>query len=248
MTPISKIVLIACMLILPMGTDEHLFGPSTLSAPQKGMDHGAWDKLLKKHVAANGKVDYKGFVKDKKLLDAYLEHLGKNPASEYGTKDGRLAYYINLYNAATVKLIVDHYPVKSIKDIKNPWGREFVKVGNRTISLGELEHGILRKMEEPRIHFAINCASTSCPDLLNEAFVSAKMGQQLEKATKRFVNDSTKNKITAGSYELSALFKWYKKDFTTQGSLREFINLYGEHPITKEQKCSYLPYDWSLNE
>jgi hypothetical protein len=212
------------------------------------LDHSNWDNLLKKHVDNLGNVDYKGFTKDITALQTYLDYLGKNSPADGASKPEKLAYYINLYNAVTVKLILDNYPTKSIKDIKNPWGKNSVQIGNENISLGDLEHKILRKMDEPRIHFAINCASYSCPKLLNTAFNAHNLEKLLEQSTIDFINDPKRNIITKEKASLSEIFNWYKKDFTKNGSLIDYINLYASQKLTANTKISYLNYNWALNE
>ncbi len=218
-------------------------GPLTL---QK-VDYSTWDKLLKKYVDDQGNVDYKNFRKEIGLLNSYLELQTKNPVSEYDTKESKLVYYINLYNAATVKLILDNYPLGSIKDLKGPWNRQVVTIRNKQLSLGDIEHNILRKMDEPRIHFAINCASYSCPKLLNEAFTVEKLEDLLEKSARTFVNDPKRNVITKEKAMLSQIFKWYKKDFTNKVSLTDYINQYSTIKITKETSIEFINYDWRLN-
>lgn len=210
--------------------------------------HNAWDVLLQKYVDRAGNVDYGAFRSSRAELSAYLEVLAQNEPKSDWSKNEKLAYYINLYNAATVKLILDNYPTKSIKDIKKPWGKDIVKVGGNLVSLGYIEHKVLRKMNEPRIHFAINCASYSCPKLVNKAFTAAAMEQQLEAATNDFVNDTTRNQFSAEEAKLSEIFKWYKGDFTSNGSLKEYINKYLARPMTANTKIKYLKYNWNLNE
>lgn len=211
------------------------------------VDYSTWDGLLKKYVDDDGNVDYKNFRKEIGLLNSYLEHQTKNPISEYDTKESKLVYYINLYNAATVKLILDNYPLGSIKDLKGPWNRQVVTIRNKQLSLGDIEHNILRKMDEPRIHFAINCASYSCPKLLNEAFTVEKLEELLEKSTRNFVNDPKRNVIKKDKAKLSQIFKWYKKDFTDKMSLNEYLNQYSTIKMTNETSIEYINYDWSLN-
>ena len=216
---------------------------------KENVNHKEWDILLKKYVDKDGNVDYKGFLNDKSTLENYLDHLAQNPPSNSWNVQELLAYYINLYNAHTVNLILDNYPVASIKDLNGPWTRSFVKVGNEDLSLGGIENSILRKMNEPRIHFAINCASYSCPNLLNEAFVASKIEQQLEKATLSFIN-GTKNDISNSSPKLSKIFKWYKKDFTVNGKkdLIAYINQYSTVKINSDATVGFKEYNWSLNE
>lgn len=213
------------------------------------VDHSLWDELLKKYVNAEGFVNYKGFKNDQIKLDDYLKMLSeKKPSNDWSVQE-LLAYYINLYNAATVKLIVENYPVKSIKDINGAWTKGRVLVGDKKLSLGGIENGILRRMNEPRIHFAINCASISCPKLMNEAYTAAKIDEQLGRAANEFIN-SDRNNITASKPEISSIFDWYKKDFKVNGKndLIGFINQYSKTKITPDATLKYKDYDWNLNE
>ena len=222
---------------------------STTVKPTLNIDHSQWDKLLKKYVDKEGYVDYVGFKKDIAELDAYLEMFSKNqPQKDWGEPE-LLAYYINLYNAATVKLIVEKYPVKSIADISRPWTKDRISIGNKTFSLDDIEHNILRKMNEPRIHFALNCASISCPKLSNEAYVASKINEQLERATKEFIN-SDKNDISNSNAQISAIFKWYVKDFKVNGNtdVIAFINQYSSVKMNSNAKVMFKKYDWDLNE
>ncbi|MCM4155549.1 DUF547 domain-containing protein [Gramella sp. AN32] len=220
---------------------------STTANSAVNVDHSTWDALLKKHVSANGMVDYKGFQKDRAKLDEYLKMLSSmEPSNDWSVQE-QLAYYINLYNAHTVDLILRNYPVKSIKDIDGAWTDGFVKIGKTTISLGGIENSILRKMNEPRIHFAINCASISCPKLLNEAYTAGKINEQLDKVTKEFIN-SDKNEISKTSPKVSSIFDWYKKDFQQNGTVVDYINKYSTTKINSGVTLSYKDYDWNLNE
>lgn len=218
------------------------------SSPGKSgvnIDHSEWTSLLKKYVEDNGLVDFKGFKQDKEKLTNYLNALSKQvPADKWSVQE-QLAYYINLYNAHTVHLILENYPVKSIKDINGAWTKDFVQIGDKELSLGALEHSILRKMNEPRIHFAINCASGSCPKLLNEAFTADRIDAQLDKVTRGFIN-SDNNTITQEKVALSRIFKWYKNDFF-DGNLIKFINQYSDVKIAPAAKIRYQEYDWNLN-
>jgi hypothetical protein len=221
--------------------------------------HQLFDELLKKHVTPKGMVNYKGFIQDKTKLEKYLDLLSNNaPDRKTWSKNEQLAYWINAYNAFTIKLIVDNYPVKSIKDldpkvsiplVNTVWHIKFFKIGGQDASLDEIEHKILRKeFEEPRIHFAINCASISCPKLLNEAFRSDIIDYQLDKVAKSFINDPSQNKITPNKIEISQIFSWFKGDFTKNGSLIDYLNQYSSVKISSNAKISHLNYDWSLNE
>ena len=242
----------SCNLISSAGLDSK--GLPTPDASQESvqdadpvLDHSVWNNLLQKHVSKNGMVDYKGFKSDRAKLDNYLKMLSSQEPTKDWSNNELLAYYINLYNAYTVDLILRNYPVKSIKDISSPWTKEFIKVGDTEISLGGIENSILRKMNEPRIHFAINCASISCPKLLNEAYTAAKMEEQLERVTRDFIN-SDKNEISENSAKLSSIFDWYKKDFKEDGSVIDYINKYSETRIKSGAAISYKEYDWNLNE
>jgi hypothetical protein len=221
--------------------------------------HQIWDQLVKSHVKTNGMVDYKGFIREKNKLESYLKLLSDNaPDRKTWSKNQQLAYWINAYNAFTVKLIVDNYPTKSIRDlgpklkiplIKDVWHYQFFKIGGVESSLDEIEHSILRKeFDEPRMHFAINCASVSCPPLLNEAFVADKLEAQLEKVTIAFINDPTRNKISPNQAQISSIFSWFQGDFTKIGSLIDFLNRYSKVKINPKAKISHLDYDWNLNE
>ncbi|MCG2432033.1 DUF547 domain-containing protein [Aequorivita xiaoshiensis] len=233
--------------------NQHIIdGNSDLSlgnSSSKKVNHNTWNELLKKHVQANGLVDYNEFIKDEAKLSNYLKMLSLNHPDSTWNRREVLAYYINLYNAATIKLIIENYPVKSIKDISRPWSKNRILIGGEMISLNTIEHGILRKMNEPRIHFALNCASISCPKLSNEAFTAHKIEQQLERVTNDFIN-SKENNISISEAKISSIFKWYKKDFLVyeKKDLIGFINQYSKVKINSNTRISYLDYDWSLNE
>lgn len=240
--------------ILLMGCQNSLPGMTGTKAPS----HKLWDELLKANVSPDGTVDYKGFISEKKKLDQYLKLISENaPDRKTWSREEQLAYWINAYNAFTVKLIVDNYPVESIRDlgpslkiplIKDVWHYKFFSIGGKESSLDEIEHSILRKeFEEPRIHFAINCASVSCPPLLNEAFLPSKIDDQLDKVAKDFINGS-RNKITPNSIQISSIFSWFKGDFTKNGSLIDFLNKFSKVKINSGAKVSYLDYNWNLNE
>ncbi|MGB5943734.1 MAG: DUF547 domain-containing protein [Leeuwenhoekiella sp.] len=222
---------------------------SSTSNSTVNVDHSTWDSLLKKHVDADGMVDYKGFQDDRKGLDQYLGQLSALEPDNSWSVQELLAYYINLYNAYTVDLILRNYPTKSIKDINGPWTKAFVPVGSKELSLGGIENGVLRKMNEPRMHFAINCASISCPKLLNEAFTASKINEQLDRVTKEFIN-SDKNDIYKDSLELSRIFDWYKKDFLIDSTptVVDYLNAFSNVKISADANITYKDYDWSLNE
>lgn len=211
------------------------------------VDYSIWDNLLRKYVSSNGKVNYKGLQQDKSKLIAFLTILSSNAPNSTWSKPEKLAYWINVYNAFTVKLIVDNYPLKSITDLDKPWDKKFIKIGNTSYSLGDVENNILRKMGEPRIHFAINCASVSCPNLLNTAYIPQKLEKQLSTSTKTFLLDKSKNRIAENPMQLSKLFEWYKGDFEG-GNVIKFINKQLNQSIDESTPIKYLEYNWGLNE
>ena len=211
-------------------------------------NHKMWTDLLQSHVSKNGNVDYKGFKTDKGKLQNYIDLLSENVPNKAWSKEQKLAYWINAYNALTVDLIIRNYPIESIKDIKNPWEQRLWELGNKTYSLEEIEHEILRKMSEPRIHFAIVCASYSCPKLQNKAFTAENLEGQLTNVTKEFLADNNRNEISENSIKISKIFDWFSKDFTQNGSMIDFLNQYSEVKISPSAKKRYKDYNWALNE
>ena len=219
----------------------------TLNFSQKNI-HERWDKQLKKFVSETGKVNYNSWKNSIYDVESYLETLKDHPPQEFWPKNDTMAYWINAYNGLTVQLILQNYPLKSIKDLKDPWGRKVIEIEGKSYSLGDIEHEVLRKMNEPRIHFAINCGSVSCPKLLNEAFSSLKLEQQLYRLTCDFLSDKSKNQLNSKKTMLSKIFMWYVKDFGSYNDRVDFFKKYGDDTINKETSFRYLPYDWNLNE
>lgn len=229
--------------------------PKAVDADAKPISHQAWTELLQKYVDADGMVNYQGFKDDDSKFQTYLDLLSANPPADNWSEEEKLAYWINTYNAFTVKVIADSYPLESIRDlhtipgIKTIWHKAFFKIGGQPASLNQIEHEILRKeFVEPRIHVAINCASISCPILLNEAYTAAKLEDQLTAQMKAFLIQPVRNTITADAVELSKIFKWFEEDFTREGSLIEFLNQYAPVKINSDADIDYNDYDWSLNE
>lgn len=218
------------------------------------ISHQKWTSLLKKHVSHQGAVDYKGFLSDSVAFDDYLNLLSQHPPGVNWSKKDKLAYWINVYNAFTVKLIMNHYPLNSIKDISSglpminsPWDIKFFKIGGIDFDLNTIEHDILRKLDEPRIHFAINCASVSCPKLRHEAFEAASLEQQLDAQSKDFINNEHKNLFSKSENKISKIFSWFENDFQSAGGVSQFISRYSTS-FDKQNTTSYLDYDWNLNE
>jgi hypothetical protein len=211
-------------------------------------DHSAWNTMLSKHVTATGKVKYKGFQKDKPALEAYCQYLSSHPPQADWSSDEKKAFWINAYNAFTIKLITDNYPVASIEKLDNgkPWDVKRIPIGDQTYSLNQIENDILRpQFHDPRIHFAINCAARSCPPLLNKAFTAQNIGQILEERTRKFINDPFFNQITPEKAQLSKIFEWYGADF---GDLRLFLNRYSTVKLTDQTAIRFNEYNWELNQ
>ena len=230
--------------------------------------HAEWSEVLSEYVAVDrgsSQVDYRGILKNRAGLDNYLARVEKVSLEEYRswTQSQRLAFLINAYNAFTVKLIVDNYPVDSIKDlggwISTPWKKKFFTLLGKERHLDNIEHDMIRvEFDEPRIHFAVNCAAVACPALRREAFVAGRLDEQLEEATRLFLTDTRRNRYQADRQrlELSSIFRWYHDDFErNQGSLEAFVAdritrdpEIRERIRSKEVKVVYLDYDWSLND
>lgn len=212
-----------------------------------------YDALLKKYVNEAGNVNYKGLKTEEGKLDAYLTYLANtNPSKSWSAAKVK-AFWSNAYNAYTLKLILENYPLKSIMKVrkkgKDAWNIPFAKVGGKTYTLNYIEHEILRKnYKDPKIHVAVNCASGSCPQLANFAFTEANYEAETEKLMKKFINDPKRNELTEKKVKISKLFSWYKGDFTRDSKLIEFINKYSDIKINKKVKVRFLEYDWSLNE
>jgi len=214
-------------------------------------EHSAWNDLLIKYVSASGKVNYKGMKADISKIKTYLKQLENTPPKSDWSKNEKLAYWINLYNASTVYLIASNYPTKSITNLSGgkPWDKKFIKSGTKTYSLNDIEHNIVRPtFKDPRVHAALNCAAKSCPKLLNGAFLPHKLNAQLDKQTRAWINDKTKNQLNGNKAQVSQLFDWYKDDF--KGGVVPFINKYISTSValSPNAKITYLEYDWALNE
>ena len=206
--------------------------------------HERWDFELKKFVNQNGKVDYRNWSENRNGLKAYISVLEQNHPEEYWSKNQIISYWINTYNALTINLILDNFPLKSIREIKNPWGKKLIHHKLKSYTLDEIEHQILRKMKEPRIHFAINCASISCPNLSNSAYFSNTLNDQLDNSTRNFLKN--KNSINPNEIKISKIFLWFKKDFGDGKELLSFIEKYSMVKLNSP-KIEYLAYDWNLN-
>jgi hypothetical protein len=240
--------------------------------------HAAWTSMLRKHVrllrgGQATQVAYAGFAADRAALKIYLDSLSAvTPAAFAGwPRAERQAFLINAYNAFTVELILTRWPdLKSIKDLGNvfssPWKPKWITLLGAKVSLDDIEHEMLRKRgdyDDPRVHFAVNCASIGCPALREEAFVASRLDAQMDEQTLRFMSDRTRNRFNAqrGRLELSKIFDWYGEDFRLghRGitSLGAFAALYAdqladaaadrERIRTGRVDIAFTDYDWSLN-
>lgn len=218
------------------------------------LNHMEWASILSKNVTLDGKVDYRGMSKNKAHLNTYLNNLSQNPPRPEWSQEEKLAYWLNAYNSFTVKLIMDHYPLKSIKEISDglpminsPWDIKFFKIGGVDFDLNTIEHEILRKQfDDPRIHFAINCASFSCPKLRHEAYLPKYLEFQLNDQATAFINNTDKNVISDSEMKLSVIFNWFEGDFTKEGSLYSFLKKY-HNEVNEDNKIEFLEYNWDLN-
>jgi len=232
-----------------------------------------YESVLNQYVNSNGKVNYKALKNNRQNLDKYVSAIASINSKDFKnwTKNEKLAFWINTYNALTVKLIVDKYSVKSIKDIPLAWDLYKFNVMGKNLSLNDIEHKILRKeFKEPRIHFSIVCASMDCPNLRNEIYEADKLNIQLDDQAKKFVNSSKGTKIDTKNsvVYVSSIFKWFGEDFISKYNTseklkrfpdkeRSFLNFIQNYILasTKDYintnqtyQVKYLDYNWSLNE
>jgi len=230
--------------------------------------HAAWDALLKKHVVLldGGKasrLQYGGVAAERAALKSYLDALSKVAEAEFGrwTREQQMAFLINAYNAFTVEKILTRYPdIRSIWDFGkffgNPFRDRFFTLLGARRSLDEVEHEILRKQyADPRIHYALNCASAGCPMLREEPYAGARLERQLDQQAWRFLSDRTRNRVRGGRLEVSKIFDWFREDF---GPLEDYFARHAalladdsaqEQLVARQQApLRFLDYDWSLND
>ncbi len=231
------------------------FQSSAIAAP--AVDNSLYAELLQKYVV-DGKVDYAGFKSEEAKLDRYLKILQTgNP--ETLSRDAQFAYYINLYNAWTIKLILSAYPaIESIKDLgslfQSPWKKKIVRIDGDVVTLDQVEHEILRpRYKDPRVHFAINCASRSCPPLRSEPYRGDTLDRQLQDATGSFINDPKNFRLEGNALYVSRIFEWFSEDFKDDplGFFLKYATGNLKKKLQAESdriKIRYLDYDWSLND
>ena len=240
--------------------------PTNQQVSMDHINHLAWDALLRKYVDPNGRVNYRAWQSsqtDSNALTKYLSTLSTASTSIRASKPATMAYWINAYNAVTIQGILREYPTTSIRNHTarlygyNIWKDLLLNVGGKQVSLNQMEHEVLRKMGEPRIHFAIVCASHSCPRLLSEAYVADKLEQQLTVNTKNFFANSENFRYDARGkrFQLSSILDWFASDFgSDQAAQLKTIARYlpdkasYQAALSNNVKVAYLKYDWSLND
>ncbi|SKA38770.1 DUF547 domain-containing protein [Photobacterium toruni] len=223
---------------------------------QHDIDHQQWQQLLTKYLVVNPQQTlfrYNAVTPaDKQKLQFYINHLAKLDPRQYN-RDVQFSYWVNLYNALTVQLIINNYPLTSITKLGGffsfgPWDQPIVTINNKTLSLNDIEHRILRPIwRDPRIHYAVNCASLGCPDLLPQVFDSQQLNHQLDAAASRFINSDKGVKISSKQTTLSSIYDWYDSDFGNQQALLQHINQYLLHNKINANNIQF-DYNWLLNQ
>jgi hypothetical protein len=252
----SLCVILSYYFLISLALNQNTFAQS----------NSLFTEVLQKYVK-DGLVDYNNLKNDKEFKD-YLSQLSKTDPTEF-TKDEKLSFWINAYNAFTLQIVMVNYPINSITDLnkggkllnnpegKTVWDKKFISINDKKYSLNDIEHNILRKLDEPRIHFALVCASISCPELRNEAYETKKIDEQLQDETKKFLNDKEKNHYDVKNKKayISKLFDWFRVDFgDTDKNILMFISDYLPKDISTDissdvsnWKIKYNNYNWNLN-
>jgi len=230
------------------------------------LDHSGWQKFLDSHLQSGNdgitRLDYAGVSEsDLNLLGQYLTQLQHTPVSSLN-RDQQRAYWINLYNAGTVWVILRHYPIASIRDIDispgwfsdGPWGKKLFKIEGKAVSLNDIEHRILRPIwQDPRLHYALNCASLGCPNLQQQVFTVENSEALLEQAATSFINHQRAVNVINGELEVSSIYRWFKEDFGGSDRavihhLMQFAKPVLAAKLSKFNEIDDYQYDWSLNE
>jgi hypothetical protein len=211
------------------------------------ISHKPFNDLLLKYVTTNGRVNYRGLTKDTIALNTYLKALAVRVPDASWSRSASMAYWINAYNAFTLKMIITHYPIKSLNDLHGgkPWDVKWIKLEGKLYSLNSIENDMIRNVyHDPRIHFALNCGAISCPPIGNTAFTESNVNALLDKQTTNFINGSA-NEISATKMLLSKIFDWYKADF---GNITTFINKYSLAKVSANATMTFNEYNWALND
>ncbi len=258
--------LLFCVLLLFLNAPVQAQQRATSIVVRTSIDHRPFTRLLQDFVDEDGNVDYARLkARADSVLAPYLRQLATTDPSSLG-RDARLAFWINAYNAYTLKLIVEHYPVQNIWAITpgpaepkddSPFALEVGSVADTVRTLDEIEHEIIReRFDEPRIHVALVCAAASCPRLRREAYTGPRLDAQLDDQARTFFHDDRKNRIPAGDgqIEVNRILKWYGQDVgDSPDALQRFIAPYFEGPVRDRLSraaydVEFLPYDWALND
>lgn len=272
------IAILAVGLLLPApghaGLLESLFAPKPDLWPRwsahdasdtRRIEHTAWDAFLRRHAADDGtgvvRIAY-GRVsdQDRASLQAYIDGLAAVPISGYARQQ-QFAYWVNMYNALTVLTVLQHYPVQSIRDIDispglfsdGPWGRELVEIEGEVVSLDDIEHRILRPIwQDPRVHYAVNCASIGCPNLQLTAFTAENTESLLTQGARAFVNHPRGARIGADGPIVSSLYAWFEEDFDADGGVLAHLRRYARPEFAERleafEEAADFEYDWTLND
>jgi hypothetical protein len=276
MTHLMKsIFLLATLTFLPgFGSIERLFAPSANLWPRweknapnsrESINHSLWGNLLSRHVRKSNRgvnlVDYRGFsAADRTMLADYIAILTGVSISQFN-RDQQLAYWINLYNALTVQVVLDHYPVDSIRDINispglftiGPWDKTLISIEGEDLTLNDIEHRILRPIwRDPRIHYAVNCASIGCPDLRDRAYPATGIDKLLDQAATAYVNDPRGVSVVDGKVSVSKIYDWFIEDFGgSEETVLRHLQQYAAPELAARLeaigKLSDVHYDWSIN-
>ncbi len=220
------------------------------------ISHQAWQELLNRYISEQGEHNlfaYKAVTQeDNAKLDNYLNQMAQVNPLQY-SKDEQYAYWVNLYNAITVDLILEAYPVSSITKLGGlfsfgPWDEDVITINGKTITLNDIEHRILRPIwQEPRTHYAVNCASLGCPNLQQQAFSADNTEQLLESAAISFINSNKGAQVEGNKLVVSSIYDWFGKDFAIDGGVRAHIEKYRPSLTNAPDSIDY-EYNWSLNE
>ena len=227
-------------------------GPTGKGGTETEHKYDALDAFLKKVVDNKGMVDYALALEDRSLLDEQIEILRSGYPGSAASSDVHKAYWINVYNVFTLDLVMRHYPISTIKRIggsfKSPWQIDLIEIAGSKFTLEQVEHEILRGMNDPRVHFALNCSGFSCPVLHNEAYKAEVLEEQLEAQSRLFVNDPLRNKIEGRNWQLSKIFSWFQTDLGGSKGVENTIRKYYDGNLPEDPEISYdLRYDWKLN-
>lgn len=268
-------LLFVILAFLPgFGSGERLFAPGVDlwdrwtahdAKSNAKIDHGTWTELLARFVKPSSSgvnlVDYRGFSGARGELDSYIRGLEATRISNFN-RDEQMAFWINLYNAVTVRVVLDHMPVASIRDIDispgvlavGPWDKELVTVEGEALTLNDIEHRILRPIwKDPRIHYAVNCASIGCPNLKTQAWTANGLGAALDAAARAYVNDPRGVRIAGGDITVSRIYDWFIEDFGgDEGGVIAHISRYASPDLARQIRgigaLNNTEYDWSLND